>query len=879
MSKWVWSFDGSGGEGQKGQKAESAWKRGSSHKLGTAETTAVGCILTGTKMVLELPNFYLERGATAAWIIALLGMAGALVAWRLVVNLCKKQPGRSLSEIFRHYLGGFLGNFVNLGILLYFFFNSAMYIQQFSALIAKVSLAFITLIYIFLFFIASAFCQAFPGIVALGRASYLTLIITVVESLILVTASFFHFRINAFLPLAGTGWREVFWTGSFALSSFCEVIALGYLTPYFSYPVKKLWKAGAKSILIAGSLLLMILVSYLNNFSLGENGSSYTPFFELTRVTGIGYRDKQMESLFLIGWAVAAFAQTALHLSLLSVMLEQMLPVLRGHYKKILPAVTVLSGFLAYGLLTGKHTVIFDSRKEHFLIGPIIFLLPIVTYLIALWRDRPRGAKGQAEKQSQEEQQDKGKRFWRTGGLLCLFLLLLPLTGGCENRRETNEIYYVIMLGIDTGEEKQYRFTFQLARQANFSGSSNLSLGGDSGAKEEDSGSQKEDQSSEKGEKPKLNPNIFSVESDDIWSALQMAEAFTSRSIELGQLQFLLFGEELCRNGVEPVAKMLLQHDDVPRKCFLLMSRGEAIDFIAENKIALESHVGRQLKSMLKTCLHTGYTVGSSLHSFISDLWEPGKEPILGVVAISQEEGAKPSHIDEPDETMDYFAGEIPKLGGGNVEAMGAALFKDGQLAEVLDGTTTRYLNILKNNPMEAILSLNIENPKGIRPMVLDLIYDDGLSMKMENTPAEKLVTIPEGPWGKRPVTTELPRLFWHLTVKVDIEKANLSTELPRSGPEEKAKMEQLVAGVMEENLSELILHLQELGIDCVGFSAEARRLFATWQDWAYADWESLFKEGSIRLEVEVRDRSLEDIFWSKEDHYLDQYLRHGKRE
>ena len=101
------------------------------------------------------------------------------------------------------------------------------------------------------------------------------------------------------------------------------------------------------------------------------------------------------------------------------------------------------------------------------------------------------------------------------------------------------------------------------------------------------------------------------------------------------------------------------------------------IDFIAENKIALESHVGRQLKSMLKTCLHTGYTVGSSFHSFISDLWEPGKEPILGVVAISQEEGAKPSHIDEPDETMDYFAGEIPKLGGGYVEALGSALFKD----------------------------------------------------------------------------------------------------------------------------------------------------------------------------------------------------------
>ena len=99
------------GEGQKGQKAESAWKRGSSHKLGTAETTAVGCILTGTKMVLELPNFYLERGATAAWIIALLGMAGALVAWRLVVNLCKKAARPFLKRDFSALFGRFPGQF------------------------------------------------------------------------------------------------------------------------------------------------------------------------------------------------------------------------------------------------------------------------------------------------------------------------------------------------------------------------------------------------------------------------------------------------------------------------------------------------------------------------------------------------------------------------------------------------------------------------------------------------------------------------------------------------------------------------------------------------------------------------------------------------
>ena len=47
----------------------------------------------------------------------------------------------------------------------------------------------------------------------------------------------------------------------------------------------------------------------------------------------------------------------------------------------------------------------------------------------------------------------------------------------------------------------------------------------------------------------------------------------------------------------------------------------------------------------------------------------------MGVVAISQEEGAKPSHIDEPDETMDYFAGEIPKLGGGKCGGYGSCAF------------------------------------------------------------------------------------------------------------------------------------------------------------------------------------------------------------
>ena len=95
MSKLVWGINSggmeSGGEktggssaGHGGGQAQSAagspWVKG----LGTAEAAAIGTILTGTKVFLDLPGFYLERGATAAWLIALQGIICLLYTSRCV---------------------------------------------------------------------------------------------------------------------------------------------------------------------------------------------------------------------------------------------------------------------------------------------------------------------------------------------------------------------------------------------------------------------------------------------------------------------------------------------------------------------------------------------------------------------------------------------------------------------------------------------------------------------------------------------------------------------------------------------------------------------------------------------------------------------------
>ena len=907
MSKLVWGINSggmeSGGEkmggssaGHGGGQAQSAagspWVKG----LGTAEAAAIGTILTGTKVFLDLPGFYLERGATAAWLIALQGIIGALAAWYLVSKLCRRQPGKSLSEIFRHYLGRWLGSLVNLVILAFFFLNSAVYIQQFTALLAKVSLSHISPRYIFLFFLFCVYAQALPGIVPLGRGSYLALIITVIESVILIITSLAFFSYTRFLPLAGTGWGEVALNGAFGFSSFCEVVGLGYLIPYFSFGGKKLTRAGMKSIILPGVFLILTLACYMTNFSLGETGSSYTPFFELSRVTGIGIRDKQMESLFLIGWSIAAFAQTALHLSITTVMTQQLVPKQGKRYRLVLTAVSFLAAILAYFLLTGKRTVIFSSRDIHFIVGPIVFLLPALTYLVALWRDRKGRGKARAGSAGGENQSAGGKKAEGKGavgkgratlaGLLCL-TLLLPALAGCEKQKEPNDLYYVIMLGVDKGEQRDYHFTFQLARQDNLAGSGSATLNsgsggggsGGGGGSDGGSGGAGGGGGGQQGEKPQLSASIFSVEADDIWSAVQLAEGFTSRTINLGQLQMLLLGEELCEEGVEPITRMLLQHDDVPRKCPLLMSRGPALEFMAENKIALESHVGRQLRSLLESTAKTGYVVRSSLHSFVSEMWEPGKQPALGVVAISKKDDDYGEVPQDPNRTMEYMAGELPKIGGGNVEIMGGAIFKDAKLVDIFDGTDARYLNILKNFSMSAIISLDIDNPKGTRPLVLELVYNDALKIAADSGSKEKIKTVPANRWGEREVTSPMPQMTWKIKLKIDIEKVNLSTTKPNSSVREKEVMEDLIASVMKENFERVLYRLQELGSDCVGLTGTTKNQFATWQDWANADLDKLFREGKIELEVEVRDRSLEDIFWSREDHRLDQYVRHPLEE
>ena len=125
---------------------------------------------------------------------------------------------------------------------------------------------------------------------------------------------------------------------------------------------------------------------------------------------------------------------------------------------------------------------------------------------------------------------------------------------------------------------------------------------------------------------------------------------------------------------------------------------------------------------------------------------------------------------------------------------------------------------------MSAIISLDIDNPKGTRPLVLELVYNDALKIAADSGSKEKIKTVPANRWGEREVTSPMPQMTWKIKLKIDIEKVNLSTTKPNSSVREKEVMEDLIASVMKENFERVLYRLQELGSDCVGLTGTTKR-------------------------------------------------------
>ncbi|MGF7184084.1 spore germination protein KC [Desulfitispora alkaliphila] len=135
--------------------------------------------------------------------------------------------------------------------------------------------------------------------------------------------------------------------------------------------------------------------------------------------------------------------------------------------------------------------------------------------------------------------------------IITIFFQLCTFPMGCWDNRNIEDLAIVVGMGLDRGEESDYRVTFQVARPDLM------------GEQEEGNGGLQD-------------VWVTTQEADSIFDAVRKVRAYAPWELFFGHTQIIVIGEDLAEEGVGPAMDFVQRETDLRRTVLLAVARGEA---------------------------------------------------------------------------------------------------------------------------------------------------------------------------------------------------------------------------------------------------------------------------------------------------------------
>ncbi|EAX46625.1 spore germination B3 GerAC family protein [Thermosinus carboxydivorans Nor1] len=404
--------------------------------------------------------------------------------------------------------------------------------------------------------------------------------------------------------------------------------------------------------------------------------------------------------------------------------------------------------------------------------------------------------------------------------VLLITLMVFTVTAtGCVGARETDEIAYVLAIGLDKGEEPgKIRITYQIAVPRS------LASGSQAG-----------------GGKSDQTDVLVTLEAPSLAEGRNLLNSAVSRVPILSHTKVFIFGEELARGGVADVIGPLMRFREFRGSMFIMVANEDtAQHFMQKNKPKLELLTSRFYESMLLAGQETSYYLRTHLHDFYIRYKTGNIAPIAVLAGAPAEVGGVVQRA-RPPERADEYVGNTPRVSSTEMaaEALGTAVFVRDRMVGKLTNKETRMVAILTNKFRRGFLVF--DDPLEPRKLI-------HANMRL-GEPTKIVVNFVDG----RPVID----IFVFLEGEITSIPSGINYEQPQYRSLIEAQISQLVEREMERTLRKL----QGLGADVAGFGYRACRHFATWQEWENFDWLAAYQQATFRLQVETKIRR-QGLMW-----------------
>ncbi|NLB79808.1 MAG: Ger(x)C family spore germination protein [Clostridiaceae bacterium] len=410
----------------------------------------------------------------------------------------------------------------------------------------------------------------------------------------------------------------------------------------------------------------------------------------------------------------------------------------------------------------------------------------------------------------------------RTLILTCLFLPLFIT--GCFDSHEIGDFAYVTALGLEQGISDTMRITFQIAKFGKSGGSSGEGEGG--------------------GESEEME--TITLDSSSLNSAISIANTNVSKYLNFMHLKVIVISEDMAKSGkVRECMAPIVRYRQIRRTTNVIVCKGKAEEFVSALKPYSSELITQTIEELIENSRITGYFPKINLNDFYDGMKAP-YHALLGIYgAVNKEDNLKiegTAFEGESDIQGDYYAGDIPRKGGPEVELFGSTVFDGDKMVGKLTGFETQMLLLVLGELKRA--SFSITDPE-----------------KPENT-----VPIDITEFDKTEINIDLKDGRPKIQVKLKMEGniASIQSSMHYEAPEKMPIIEDAIEKYLVEGIERTFNKCKEFKTDVFNFGTTAVLQFWTIPEWEEYSWLSKFPESELEVEVDFTIRRTGKILKSE---------------
>lgn len=379
--------------------------------------------------------------------------------------------------------------------------------------------------------------------------------------------------------------------------------------------------------------------------------------------------------------------------------------------------------------------------------------------------------------------------------LVALLTAAVLLLAGCWDRKEIEDVGFVVALGLDKGESKQVAITVQVAIPRNISVAAGAGGGGGGGG----------------GDRPVVL--VQRSEGDTVSEALREMEQSINRRLSFVHANVVLFGRELAEADITPHLGLLTRFRQFRRGAMVLMADGTAEEILSKRPI-MEANPATFLEDLTRRAWErTARAPRIDLHRFLMGVESYAQESVMPIVhPITAGPGLNAKTLEK-----EYLSG--------------TAIFQNGRLVGELGPDETEMFLILKREARAFLETIPLPGVEGKKVAVELTIERANIDMQITGgRPSFRITVITEG----------------------DLRES----QAPAPGmvtPEGLQDLEARLSRQLTGRAAALIKKLQkEYRTDIIGLGNLVRMRFLEWPDWVAYDWPARFPDVPVQVSVKA---------------------------